>query len=364
MGGPEEVPNLYIPSRSVSSIQSSTTDKLSLAHRRKFDRSWSSKRRWSQFDASDAASWTPPAPFPDHILNKPLPPLPHERLPHSKADQISKIRRSETSSSNRKSSGQSRRTSVGMLFRTVARVVRARNKVNSNLQQGRVRPANYVDKGTQTYPDEFPNSTKDTVPRPKSPEPDPKALRDYHAGIQHAHAIVAERPATRPKVVNMRSLKSFLQHTSPSAPGTPTPNPSDFHSLSGGTNPITNAQQTSPTGKLETLQEEPHQATLDKTQSQIAYSTPAGASSLASVGTYESKYSEPSPLSMSLPGASVPNTQLSARGISPRLDMQPAKPSGVISATRDASKWTVSDTDASTREPEFRRLEPYQPSMR
>ncbi|KAL9092086.1 MAG: hypothetical protein Q9159_001085 [Coniocarpon cinnabarinum] len=349
----ENLPPLHIPSHSPSPLESRSSSELPLAQRRKLhspkhDRgtqtdepSITSVSSGYYNNASDATAWSPAKLSADYLLNKPLPPLPEEAQkdsPDPPAHAYSHVAfANATESHQKKLKGNSK--SLAAAMRVVAKAISFSRKSGREVDIKRVRPSNYVDKGTQTSPEDF--LPMQSPINQKQTGPDPNALRQYHASITAGHDSSQKRRMVRPSVANIKSLKSFLVNTSPSQPGTPTPmesisskTPSSASSPSPtvGTPPYDkyNLTARSIRGAIDPV-------TANTDPSVRYYNTPSTNASLATIGTYDSQYSlrpRPTIEESMLPGASTVNAKLPGKAATDSSMAPPAQEDVQRSGTR------------------------------
>ncbi|KAL9053300.1 MAG: hypothetical protein Q9162_004851 [Coniocarpon cinnabarinum] len=316
------LPPLRIPSHSPSPLEARSSSELPLAQRRKLH---SPKQdRGTQTDkpsttpvssghynnASDATAWSPAKLSADYLLNKPLPPLPEEAQkdsPDLPAQAYSHVAfANATESHQKKLKGTSK--SLAAAMRVVAKTISFSRKSGPVVDIKGIRPSNYVDKGTQTSPEDF--QTVQSPDNQKQTGPDPNALRQYHASITAGHDSSQKRRVVRPSVANIKSLKSFLVNTSPSQPGTPTPMESIYSRTSSSASSPSYDKYNLAAGSVRSAMN-PVTATIDPNARY--YNTSSTNASLATIGTYDSQYSlQPRPIveESILPGASTVNAKL------------------------------------------------------
>ena len=316
----KELPQLYIPSEQRSPSKATARDKICIAQRRNQKSEWPRSYFGLKVRASDATAWSPGG-IPN--LNKPLPFLPDETISSAGGIELPNSRRSSECQKRSRSSD----LPLNAIFGCMARVIRIRRKASKSGLAINT-PGRYVDKGTQTSFENLP-STARTKRASAGGNSDKSALRSYHASVQVAHEAVSRKQSSRPDI---RSLQSFLQNTSPSSPGTPTPGiisgTTSSSQRSGSISPKTLPPHSPSSAMLEPLFDTPQPSNMSLLQPRSVYAPTIGGRSTSTASIYDSKYSQSMTSNLNkLPGASAPNTglDLSSRSISP-MDTVTSRP--------------------------------------
>ena len=286
------VDDLHSPLRTPSDDPSSATE-LPLARSRQLKSVEGATLLPHYSEALDASALAPRRVSLTDVLNKPLPPLPPvSKSAHIPPSEPSHQLAAADSTTSATVFHKPAATSFSTALRTVRRAISFHRKDKKSASGFGQRPANYVDKGTQTdFPE--PSSATPAVAKAnhRSLSPKSQASARNHVSIIEGHKPDQRIRSQRPGIANMHSLKSFLANTSPSSPGTPSP--FDFEASLGAPSARSLERRLGAQSGPQAANTDNRSNDLTATRPSLvpAYQPSSTGTKPASINTYSSQYS-------------------------------------------------------------------------
>ena len=296
-----------------------------------------------------------------YLDTKPLPSVPSEKL-SSNMDVGNESKTGPSNSLNApsklplSSSSSKAHGSMAAAGRTISRVFSLKRHKKRDQKPNTTavtRPADYVDKGTQTSLSDLPTALATSHASTHQAKPGHSALKQYQAGFRNMADVNSKNNGRRP---NIRSLQSFLNFTSPSAPGTPTPATHQSSTLepkrrtSVASMPSHSSEGSNNSG-LETLPEEYYTGKVDIKKPDPSPDQTSERQSVETGGTYYSRYSERTPLRNLVGGSAFNNDPQGQQDERAIRNPESSRPASAFRVNSDSQLASVDSEQSSTAMP-------------